>query len=463
MRGAGRNLESTMLSLRLRLIGLVALVFAASLALGGTVACLNASRSVEAEMRSALAVAQQAVAVGIAGLDRSDDRRRDLERLVASFRGNRHLRVTLSAEDSAVAMPQADAPELTAAPRWFERLIGVTPSRVQIPVAAAGREYGEITLETVPHNEILEIWNEFGDSLLLLALFSAPTVLLIYVFIGHALRPLDRLAAGLARIGGGDYAVRLEERLPPELSRLRDSFNRMAARLAGMAAENRGLTEQLLSLQEQERSDLARDLHDEIGPFLFAINIDAAAIARQAEAGRFPAIAGPAAAISEAVGYLQQQVKSMLGRLRPIGLAEFGLGAAIATLIEFWRRRHPEIDYRLEIAPEAEGRGELIDTTIYRIVQECLSNALRHGRPSSVAIVLGYARGERGGSDALVLTVRDDGSGMSARPGAGYGLLGMGERVKALGGRFEVASDPGAGLAVTAHLPLPARARASAP
>ena len=459
MGGAGRTLGTTPLSLRLRLIGLVALVFAVSLALGGTVACLNASRSVEAEMRSALAVAQQTVAVGLAGLARSDDPKRDLERLVASFRGNRHLRVSLSGEGSAVAAPPADAPELTPVPGWFERLIDVAPSRVSIPVDAAGRTYGEITLETVPHNEILEIWNEFGDSLLLLALFSAPTMLLIYVFIGHALRPLDRLAQGLARIGGGDYAVRVEERLPPELSRLADSFNRMAARLAGMAAENRDLAEQLLSLQEQERSDLARDLHDEIGPFLFAINIDAAAIARQAEGGRLPAIAAPAAAISEAVGYLQQQVKSMLGRLRPIGLAEFGLGAAIANLIEFWRRRHPEIDFRLEIAPEAEGRGELIDTTIYRLVQECLSNALRHGQPSAVAITLVHERGE---GEAVLLRVCDDGRGMAARPGAGYGLLGMGERVTALGGSFDLASDPGAGLAVTVRLPLPARARAAA-
>ncbi len=462
MRGVGRNPGSTALSLRLRLIGLVALVFAASLALGGTLACLNASRSVEAEMHSALAVARQTVALGIAGLDRSDDKRRDLERLVASFRGNRHLGVSLSGEDSAETAPQRDALALAAAPRWFERLIGVKPSRVVIPVAASGSDYGAITLETVPHNEILEIWNEFGDSLLLLALFSAPTMLLIYVFIGRALRPLDRLARGLARIGGGDYAVRLEERLPPELSRLHDSFNRMAAQLAGMATENRGLTEQLLSLQEQERSELARDLHDEIGPFLFAINVDAAAIARQAESGRLPAIAAPAAAIGEAAAHLQQQVKSMLGRLRPIGLAEFGLGAAIANLIEFWRRRHPEIDFGLEIAPEAEGRGELIDTTIYRIVQECLSNALRHGQPSAIAIALCHRRGEGDGRDGLVLTVRDDGSGMSARPGAGYGLLGMGERVKALGGSLAVTSDPGAGLLVTALLPLPARERAEA-
>jgi two-component system, NarL family, sensor histidine kinase UhpB len=447
VRGAEGRLRTTPISLRLRLIGLVALVFAASLVLGGTAACLNASRSVEAEMGSALAVGQQIVALGLSTLERSDDPARDLPRLVASFRGNRHLRVTLSGAEQAVASP--DASPRAAAPRWFERLIGVEPRRVRIPVAVAGRDYGAITIETVPHNEVLEIWNEFGDSLLLLALFSAPTMVLIYLFIGHALRPLDRLAAGFARIGGGDYAVRLEERLPPELSRLRDGFNRMAGQLFAMATVNRGLNQQLLSLQEQERTELARDLHDEVGPFLFAINIDAANIRRQAEAGGFAAIAGPAAAIAEAVGHLQKQVKSMLRRLRPIGLAEFGLGDAIAQLIEFWRRRYPEIDYRLAIAPGAAGRGELLDTTLYRVVQECLSNAMRHGRPSAIAITIGCEAG------ALVARVSDDGCGMSANVGTGYGLIGMGERVKALGGSLDVASDPGAGWTVTARLPLP--------
>jgi two-component system sensor histidine kinase UhpB len=266
------------------------------------------------------------------------------------------------------------------------------------------------------------------------------------------------LAGALGSIGRGDYGVRLAGRLPPELSRLRDSFNRTAGQLAGMATENRRLNEQLLTLQEQERSDLARDLHDEVGPFLFAINIDAANVQRHAKDGHLAPIAGLAAGIAEAVGHLQKQVKSMLGRLRPIGLAEFGLIEAIDNLIEFWRRRHPEIAYRCDIAPEAVGLGELIDTTVYRIVQESLSNALRHSRPSAISIAVTIED-----RDALVVTVADDGQGMSAEPGIGYGLLGMSERVKALGGSFAVSSRVGAGLVVTASLPQNSRRQLPVP
>jgi two-component system sensor histidine kinase UhpB len=447
--------RANILSLRLRLIGLVAVVFVLSLALGGTVASRNASRSVQAEMRSALAAGRQTIETAVAALGRSDEPRRDLAQLIASFRENPHLRVSFDGE-----MRTAETPPIEQVPGWFVRLIGVPPTALQLPIVVAGRDYGTIAIETAPLSEILEVWNEFSDSLLILGLFSLPTMLLIYFFIGHALRPLDRLAAALGSIGGGDYTVRLAGRLPPELSRLRDSFNRTTEQLAAMAAENHRLNEQLLTLQEQERTELARDLHDEVGPFLFAINIDAANIQRHVEDGRLVPIRDLAAGIADAIGHLQKQVKNMLGRLRPIGLAELGLIEAIDNLIEFWRRRHPEIAYRCDIAPEVAGCGGLIDTTVYRIVQESLSNALRHSRPSAISITVTSDSGAREEDRALQVTVADDGQGMSAEPGVGYGLLGMSERVKALGGSLAVSSGVGTGLVVTASLPQNPRQRA---
>ena len=158
---------------------------------------------------------------------------------------------------------------------------------------------------------------------------------------------------------------------------------------------------------------------------------------------------------------MQRQVRSMLGRLRPIGLAEFGLAAALANLVEFWRRRDPEIVYRLDIAPDAEGFDELLDPTVYRIVQECLSNAMRHGRPSAVTVALSRRCAGRDGEDELTIVVADDGQGMAAPAGIGYGLRGMSERVKALGGDLTISSTPGQGLTVTATLPCAAQAGAA--
>ena len=449
------------MSLRLRLISLVAIVLAVSLVFGSAIACFSASRSVRTEMLSALVVTQQTIENVIERLQSSHDPKRELENLVTSFKGNRHLRVSLSGDTRAIASPAVEEPPFGRVPEWFVRLIRVVPATSRVPITLADRSYESVVIETDPHNEIVEVWNELSDSLITLALFCSLTILLIYLFIGRALQPLDRLAAALEQVGHGAYGTRIDGKTVPELSRLRDAFNRMAEQLAGMDLDNRRLNEQLLSLQEKERSELACDLHDEVSPFLFAINVDMANIARLAKEGSPAEILKHIPSVTDAVNHMQRQVRNMLGRLRPIGLAEFGLNAAIGNLVEFWRRRHPQIDYRVTISPNCVGLGEVIDSTIYRMVQEALSNAVRHGQPTMITVSVGRACHEEDSRRDVVIEVFDDGHGMDDVPGVGYGLLGMSERVRAMGGRLALFPGPGAGLAVKAVLPSPALQRAS--
>ena len=444
------------MSLRVRLVVLVTLALALSLALGGALALLNARRAVRTEMNAALTVARQTIASGIADADGGADWHRDIDRLVSSFAGNRHLRVSL-AGDGVVARPNVESPPLGVVPRWFEHAIGVKSEAARVPVIVDGQPRGAILIETVPHNEILENWNQFGGALLVMALFTLVTVALIFFFVGHALRPLGRLTMALAAVGRGDYGTRIEGSLPPELSRLRDSFNRMSGDLNTMAEQNRRLTAELLTLQEQERGQIARDLHDEVGPFLFGINVDVANISRAAGSGRIDEIDEHLRSISDAVGHMQRQIRDMLGRLRPIGLEEFGLATAIENLVEFWRRRHPDIRYAVAIADGIDSFGETIDLVIFRIVQEGLSNAIRHGRPTRVGVMVEC----RGANRAVFVRVEDDGRGIDNEAALGYGLLGMSERVKAVGGRLVIDRGKGRGLVVTAMLP-PRRVRDAA-
>jgi two-component system, NarL family, sensor histidine kinase UhpB len=434
-------------SLRFRLIGMVSVALVVSLALGGATAWINASRSVRTEMRSALLVGRQTIENAIERLQNSRDPLHDLDDLVPSFEGNRHLRVRLIGEGAAIAAPIVERPPFGPLPSWFIRVIGVGSITDRVPIVVGGRGYATIVLETDPHNEILEVWNEFTDSLVTPAVFSSLTILLIYVFIGRALRPLAALAVALERVGDGRYRTRIAGRLAPELARLRDSFNRMAARMADADAENRCLNEQLLTLQEQERSELARDLHDEVSPFLFAINIDAASASRLLNDGRADEARDRIQSIADAVRPMQRQVRSMLGRLRPIGLDEFGLREAIENMIAFWRRRRPEIRYQLAISAECQGLGELMGLTICRIVQESLSNAVRHAGPTLITVSV-----DREDADVRV-EVADDGRGMPEPSRPGYGLVGLGERVKAIGGSLSFSNKPGQGFAVTAVLP----------
>jgi two-component system, NarL family, sensor histidine kinase UhpB len=147
----------------------------------------------------------------------------------------------------------------------------------------------------------------------------------------------------------------------------------MASELAEMDEEKRRLNEQLLTLQEEERSEIARDLHDEISSFLFAVNADLATISRLANQGQSAEIAGQIQSTLEAVSHMQRQIRTMLGRLRPGVLADFGLAAAIMGMVEFWRRRHPGTRFKVRLPPAGASFGILIDITIYRIVQESLS------------------------------------------------------------------------------------------
>ena len=436
--------------LRFRLIALVVVALVTGLGLGGAVTLFNASRSVRTEMHSALLVGQQTIDNFVKDIDGSADPQRDLDNLVASFKGSRHLRVSLTGGAASLEVqPVDDRSPFGAVPGWFVRLIGVAPEAHSVPVEIGGRPFGVVVIQTDPRNEILEVWDELSGSLVVLTVFAGATIPLIYLFIGRALRPLDQLAAAMGQVGQGDYAIRVSDRLTPELARLRDSFNRMAARLAATDADNRRLHEQLLTLQEEERNDIARDLHDEIGPFLFAINIDVATIARLLSEGRTAELPLHTQSIADAARHLQRQVRGMLGRLRPIGLAEFGLAAAVGGLVEFWRRRYPEIEYRTNIAPNCENLGDRVDTTVYRIVQECLSNAVRHGQPRLITIAVD--RDTQKGQ--MVVEVADDGSGVADEPSLGYGLIGMEERVKAMGGRLNFTNRAGGGFAVSAVLP----------
>jgi len=441
------------MSLRFRLIALVGVVLPISLAFGGVAAWVNASRSVRVEMLAARQGARQTIATAVERLQTAPDPARYRDELVASFSGNRHLRVWLVGATAAGSASAVERPPRGVVPLWFVRFIGVEPMTDRLPVVVGDNAYGTIVIETDPSNEILEVWNEFAESLVTPVVFSGLLILLIYVFIGRALRPLGRLAAAMEDIGEGRYRTRLDGRLTPELARLRDSFNRMAARLAEADATNRRLNEQLLTLQDRERGELARDLHDEVSPFLFAINIDAAAASRRLGEGRSAEAGGHIQSIAEAVRHMQRQVRQMLGRLRPIGLAEFGLREAIENLVAFWRRRRPDLRYQVEICADCEDLGELVGTTVCRVVQEALSNAVRHAEPTTVTISVDRRHDLLEDRDEIRVVVADDGRGMSEPNRLGYGLVGVRERVSAVGGRLTFSSRSGKGFAVTAILP----------
>jgi two-component system sensor histidine kinase UhpB len=223
----------------------------------------------------------------------------------------------------------------------------------------------------------------------------------------------------------------------------------MAERLAAMQARTQALERQLLTLQDEERADLARDLHDEMGPHLFAVSVDAAMARRLIEDGKAAAAVDQLGAIQAAVALLQRMVRDILGRLRPTELIELGLAAAVGELVAFWRGRHPEVLFEVVTPPDEGAITGALRETLYRVVQEGLSNAIRHGRPDHVSIRILAQR------DLVEVRVSDDGARADPPGPEGFGLSGMRERLAAVGGRLEVRTgSPGGGWTLIARAPV---------
>jgi two-component system sensor histidine kinase UhpB len=216
-----------------------------------------------------------------------------------------------------------------------------------------------------------------------------------------------------------------------------------------MKVQNDRLNEQLASVQEEERADIARELHDEIGPFLFAVSLDAAAMHQISKEDSTTQIAPRIEAMRDAIAHMQKHLKSILVRLRPPVFLDFGLAHAVDNIVAFWKERRPDIVFDVEV-PE-QSFGEILDDCIYRIIREGLSNALRHGQPTSIVII---ARTEA--KNTLTVQVIDDGHGiMPPGPFVRFGIAGMQERAASLSGALIVENRvDGKGVIVRAQFPV---------
>jgi two-component system sensor histidine kinase UhpB len=437
------------MTLRVRLIVLVAFVLLVSVLLGGMLAWWHAAQSARTEMQAALLSGEHRVRDSIEILPEVADREGDLRRLIATFNGDRHVRAALlNAHGQTIGRSILSIP-LHPTPDWFFNLLGVRSTAVFISIGPTFAAEA-IALETDPHNEVSEVWTEFRDAMVIVVVFCILCFALIHWMAGRSLRPLETLSAGFRTIGTGDYATRVAEGGPPEVENLARAFNLMAERLGALEERNERLHTQLLTIQEEERADLARDLHDDVGPFLFAVNIDVASIARLAEERGDTEILERGRSIRDAVSHMQKHVKSILGRLRPTGVTDIGLAQAVENLGVFWRRRHPEILIQFDVGGSDVSFGEAADATLYRLIQESLTNAIRHGRPRTVKVSI-----QTEDSGHILLQISDDGVGLSESTNrSGLGLSGMKERINALGGSLSVGNHvDGHGTSVSARLP----------
>ncbi|MBS9476885.1 histidine kinase [Ancylobacter radicis] len=338
-------------------------------------------------------------------------------------------------------------PYLAAAtpPDWFVWLanrLGLVPGPVAVPVRARYVSDAYVTAIADPSVIVTRAWARTGDLMRVAVGMAIGGALLTGLLMIRLLAPFGLLLRGIERLQRGDFAARLPRLKVAEFDRLSRAVNDTAVALQEAQAMRAELTRRLFSVQESERRALARELHDEFGQCLTATRAMAAAIAQSGES-----TAQDGARIAEISGQMMDSLRAELARLRPPDLDDLGLRPALERMVADWRARMPAVRFELRFAGPIDAVPDGLALSLYRIAQECVTNAIRHGTPRQVALHIEVG-------DAITLTATDDGS--PRHDGAiddGYGLLGIRERVDALGGSFELAPVED-GMRAVARLPL---------
>jgi glucose-6-phosphate-specific signal transduction histidine kinase len=278
------------------------------------------------------------------------------------------------------------------------------------------------------------------------------------------LRPTREILAGLHRLEQGDLATRLPSLRLRELQRMGESFNRLAASLQQSIADRAELTRKLVNLQEDERRHLSRELHDEFGQCLAAINAIAANITLTAKRER-SSLGREGDNLSRIAGHMMHALRNMLNRLRPPGIDELGLVESIEGLVSQYGGRGTQVE--LEASGSFGDVPETVTVSVYRIVQECLTNVVKHSGATRVKVKLGWTEAlpQHPDGRAIEVSVEDDGNAdeLAFARSPGLGLLGMRERVTALGGQLTLRTGQPRGMVVNARIPACTVQRAESP
>jgi two-component system, NarL family, sensor histidine kinase UhpB len=460
------------LSIKSRLNVLIGTVLVLALAANVAVIVRNAGPRIRAEDVSIRRLTQQTVERALLELEVSSDPSRELASLLDRLSSIRHAHVYLEPpawiEPKGIKREAYRSSRATQVPNWFVNLVASGEPPLRFPATYKNALLGTIVIASNPSDEIAEIWDAFSETLTGGLALIAVIYTLTTLAVRHALMPVQNLGVALRLMQKGNYNVRLAQTGPPELAEISGNVNDLAGTLFKTRARNSALAEQMLNLEDLERRELARELHDEFGPYLFAIRATVTALHTQAE--RDHSIDGIARAKScqvtlEHIAALQQLNRRVLHRLRPPALSELGLHGALATLLALWRQNNPDVTITLSMNCDGIDLDDTTQLTVYRVVQEGLTNALRHAGASVITIAIAPLN-----DVSLAITVADNGNGLQGAAQPGFGLSGMSERVWALGGTMTMANATAGGCVLTVELPAlpaegtqPAKHEAAAP
>ena len=221
-------------------------------------------------------------------------------------------------------------------------------TRCADPHPVNGQDFGNLVIAPRADHEAAEIWESIETITVVGGGLAIATVLLMSLLIGHLLKPIRTVGDALMVLDSGRYDVVVPESGPPEISDICRKLNRLAGTLERTISEKQQLAERVICVQDEERKDLARELHDELGPYLFAIRAAITALKGEIQrgAGDREKLLNTCNTLVEPMEMIQRVNRRVLHKLRPMGLEEFGLKAKLASLVALLQENHARNDHQ---------------------------------------------------------------------------------------------------------------------
>jgi len=228
---------------------------------------------------------------------------------------------------------------------------------------------------------------------------------------------------------------------------------RSETRTQELLKQNRALTQRLFKIQEEERRYISQELHDEFGQLLTAINLHAQAIHRNKDISS-KSMKDSALIVAEGTAEIIENIRNMIHHLRPASLDILGLKVTLQELIRQTQSQHNELEIKITFSGNLDNLGEQINIMLYRVIQEAITNVIKHAKAQQLSIRL-IETSEPNTNRSVHLSIQDDGIGIDINQvQKGMGLTGMRERILAAGGEINFDLPENKGVLINAYIPI---------
>jgi two-component system sensor histidine kinase UhpB len=348
---------------------------------------------------------------------------------------------------------------------WVGRMFSVKSQTIKKTFQQGSSPAIKVMIDASPMVDVALIKQRIFTFLILMTLLATLVYAAIKIMTARFLKELNVINNGINYVEKGHYRMQLPEFYFSEIAHISDSYNQAVDQLEKARRENQTLAERFLWLQEEERQFLAQELHDELGQSISAIKVmcvtmqktEQQASQQSGQKSKESALAFRFKSITDICDHLYTVVQDLMKRLRPTILDELGLKAALEEVVNTWRQRYAELEISLYCEESVEKFDDNININVYRIVQESLTNTVKHADARHINISLReYHNSSRPwvANTYYQLDIVDDGKGFNATDKRfGFGLVGMRERVKSMGGTLEIRSSCGAGTTISVQIP----------